>query len=216
MGAALGVRSMNGVLVVTVNGAEAESPVTPVTVRVYVPGVAPALTMKPVPSNWPVAVIVHDDDDTMTGEAGACEKVQGPAASAVLNPPPATVIIVPSGAAFGEITMNGAITLKVAEAESPVLPTKVTVYVPGLTRPALKLPLGAPLPGVVKLHVKAGTNGAPPMVHVVSAAEKPAPLTTTSVPTGPKLGIRVAVGWDMTVKVAEAESPAGVPVTVIV
>jgi hypothetical protein len=112
--------------------------------------------------------------------------------------------------------MNGPTTVKVAEAESPVLPTKVTVYVPGLTRPAVKLPLGAPFCGVVKLHVKAGTSGAPPIVHVVSAAEYPAPLATTSVPTGPELGIRVSVGCDMTVKVAEAESPAGVPVTVMV
>ena len=47
IGPILGVRIMTGVLTVTVKVAEAESPLLPVTVRVYVPGVAPALTVNP-------------------------------------------------------------------------------------------------------------------------------------------------------------------------
>ena len=50
IGAELGVRTMNGVLVVTFRVAAAESPVEPVTVIVYVPGVAPELILNPLPT----------------------------------------------------------------------------------------------------------------------------------------------------------------------
>jgi len=126
IGAVAGVRTMNGVLVVTVSCAEAESPVRPLTVIVYTPGVAPPLMMNAAPSSWPVAVIVHEEDDTTNGLAGACENVHIPA-SPVLNCPPVTVILVPTGAAFGDRVMNGARTVKVAVPASPVLPVTVTV-----------------------------------------------------------------------------------------
>jgi len=51
IGAVAGVRTMNGVLVVTVSCAEAESPVRPLTVIVYMPGVAPPLMMNAAPSS---------------------------------------------------------------------------------------------------------------------------------------------------------------------
>jgi len=60
------------------------------------------------------------------------------------------------------------------------------------------------------------SNAGPLIVHIaVSAAENPAPSITIAAPTGPELGVRVIAGWDMTVKVAEAESPPGDPVTVM-
>jgi hypothetical protein len=138
-------------------------------------------------------------------------------ASATLKPLPVIEILVLTGPELGDKVMDGPRTVRVAEAESPVLPVTVTVYVPGETVPIVKLPLGAPLPGVMILHPTDTTAGEPPIVHIaLSAAENPAPLTTIVAPTGPELGIRVNVGCDMTVKVAEAESPATLPVTVIV
>jgi hypothetical protein len=143
-------------------------------------------------------------------------KAQRPA-SAVLKPPPLTVIVVPTGAAFGDNVMNGPTTVRLAEPASPVLPVTVTVYVPGETVPMKKLPVGAPLPGVTKVQVGVlMSNAGPLIVHVVSAAENPAPLITIAAPTGPELGTRVIVGWDMTVKVAEALSPPGAAVRVMV
>jgi hypothetical protein len=186
---------MKGVLVVTLKVAEAESPVVPVTVIVYVPGTAPVLTTKPAPSTWPDGVIVHVavNRGTTLGVAGACENLHVPA-SPTLNPPPLTVMAVPIGAALGDNVMKGPRTVRVAEAASPVLPVTVTVYVPGETAPIVKLPLGAPLPGVTKEQVTGTTAGPPLIVHDVSAAENPTPSTTMVAPSGPELGIRVIVG----------------------
>ena len=158
---------------------------------------------------------------TIIGVLGDCTKLgvlHGLAASPVLKPLPVTETVVPTGPLFGDNVMNGPMTVMVVEAASPVLPVRVTVYVPGETEPIVKLPVGAPLPGVTKLQVGAVTRDSGPLsVHIiVSATENPAPSTTMVAPTGAEPGIRVIVGCDMTVKVAEAESPAGVPVTVIV
>ena len=76
---------------VTVNPADPISPVGPVTVRVYVPGVAPALTANPLPVTCPEALIVHVADPTMSGLDGDWPKVHVPA-SPELNPAPVTAI----------------------------------------------------------------------------------------------------------------------------
>jgi len=70
---------------------------------------------------------------TIKGEAGACPKVHVPA-SPVLKPLPVTATIVPIEPMLGVSTMNGVltVTVKLAEAESPVVPVTVSVYVPGV------------------------------------------------------------------------------------
>jgi len=55
----------------------------------------------------------------------------------------------------------------------------------------------------------------PEIVHVVSPAPNPLPLMVTAVPRIPELGVRVIEG-PVTVNVALALSPAGLPVTVTV
>ena len=58
----------------------------------------------------------------------------------------------------------------------------------------------------------------PLIVHDVSLGENPLPARNTSaVPAGPELGVRAMLGDDaVTVNMAMALSPAGLPVTVIV
>jgi hypothetical protein len=55
----------------------------------------------------------------------------------------------------------------------------------------------------------------PDKEQVVSVDENPEPETTTVAPTAAETGVRVTVG-PLKPKVAEAESPIGVPVAVIV
>jgi hypothetical protein len=55
----------------------------------------------------------------------------------------------------------------------------------------------------------------PDKEQVVSVEENPEPETTTVTPTAPETGARVTFG-PLNPKVAEAESPMGVPVAVIV
>jgi len=73
----------------------------------------------------------------MDGVLGDCTKLGGPhgPTSPVLKPLPVTETIVPTGPLFGDNVMNGPRTVSVAEAESPVLPVTLTVYVPGETVP---------------------------------------------------------------------------------
>jgi len=55
------------------------------------------------------------------------------------------------------------------------------------------------------------------MTQVVSAAANPLPVTLTAVPAGPALGVRVIAGVGVvTVKVAVAKSPVGLPRTLTV
>ena len=71
---------------------------------------------------------------------GVCEKVHEPA-SPVLNPLPVAETIVPFGPLVGVSTMKGPVTIIFAEAESPVPPVTVRVYVPGVAVVAIVNPL---------------------------------------------------------------------------
>ena len=62
-----------GAFVVTVKVVLAESPVLPVTVRVYTPGTADVAIVNPLVVNTPLELIVHTDAITMLGVAGDCE-----------------------------------------------------------------------------------------------------------------------------------------------
>ena len=77
---------------------------------------------------------------TITGALGVCTKfgvLHGPA-SAELKLLPVTATIVPMGPMLGVSTMNGVltVTVKLAEAVSPVAPVTVSVYVPGVAEGA--------------------------------------------------------------------------------
>ena len=118
---------MNGALAVTVKVPEAASPLVPVTVIVYAPGVAVAATLNPLGANCPLGVIVQVDAATITGAAGACEITQTPA-SARLNPPPLMVTASLIGPEVGVKVIDGAGIVKLACATSPVVvPVSVTV-----------------------------------------------------------------------------------------
>jgi hypothetical protein len=119
---------MNGALVVTVKGLEAESPRPPVTVIVYVPGVAVAATLNPLGAIFPLVSMVHVEAPTITGAAGACEITQGfRAKSPRLNPPPVMVTGVLTGPEVGVSVIAGAGIVNCCCAVSPVLPARVTV-----------------------------------------------------------------------------------------
>src|SRR5208282_2513595 len=117
---------MNGALAVTVKVAEAASPVVPVTVIVYAPGVAVAATLNPLGANCPLGVIVHVDAAKITGAAGACEMTQTPA-SPRLNPPPLIVTASLIGPEVGVSVIAGVGIVKLACPVSPVAPVRVTV-----------------------------------------------------------------------------------------
>ena len=118
---------MKGALAVTVNCAEAASPETPVTVIVYVPGVAVAATLNPLGASCPLGAMVHVVAPATTGAAGACEITHTPA-SARLNPPPLIVTAVLIGPEDGVSAIDGVGIVKVACAVSPVVvPFMVTV-----------------------------------------------------------------------------------------
>jgi len=127
--AAFGVGTMKGALVVTVKVLEAESPRPPVTVIVYVPGVAVVATLNPLGAIFPLVSMVHVEAATMTGAAGACEIIQGFAAKSTrLNPPPLMVTAVLTGPEAGVSTIAGVGIVKDACAVSPVVvPFRVTV-----------------------------------------------------------------------------------------
>ena len=80
--------------------------------------------------------------------------------------------------------------------------------------PAMKLPVGAPLPAVM-VQVGVVTKLPPEIVHPVSANEKCVPTTLTVVPVGPDVGVAVIEGA-RTVNVAVPASAPGLPVTVMV
>lgn len=193
----------------------------PVTVSKYVPGVALGATVNPLPDNWPDPVIVHVAEATITGLDGDWPKVHVPR-SPELNPPPVTAIWTPIAAAFGVGTMNGAlvVTVKVLEAESPLVPVTVIVYVPGVAVAATLNPLGAIFPLVSMVHVDAatitGAAGAWEITHTPASARlNPPPLMVTAVLTGPKVGVSTIAGVGI-VKDACAVSPVVVPFRVTV
>ena len=84
--------------------------------------------MKLVADNKPPLVIVHTGEAMSTGVDGDCRKVHDPA-SAALKPLPPTVTPVPDGPPVGLRVIMGAfdVTVKLALAESPVVPVTVIV-----------------------------------------------------------------------------------------
>jgi hypothetical protein len=105
-----------------------------------------------------------------------------------------------------------AVTTKVAEAESPTgLPVERIGYEPAVTLVTVNLPVNVP-PEIEQVEP---LTGLPDKEQVVSVDENPEPETTTVAPTAPETGVRVTVG-PLNPNVAEAESPVGVPVAVIV
>ena len=123
----MGVGTINGALVVTVKVLEAESPLVPVTVIVYVPGVALGATLNPLGAIFPLVSMVQVDAATITGAAGAWDIVHTPA-SARLNPPPLMVTAVLTGPEVGVRVIAGVGIVNVACAVSPVVvPFRVTV-----------------------------------------------------------------------------------------
>ena len=167
---------------VTVKTAVPKSPLLPVTVTTYVPGVASSATVKLVEVNVPVLVIVHEGKPIMF--AGVLEIVVH--VSTVLKPLPVIVTAVPAGPELGASVMAGevVVTTNFAEAVSPVLPVTVTVYVPGVAASATVKLVELNVPVLVIVH-----EGKPIMfvgvleivVHV-SAGLKPLPVMVTPVP----------------------------------
>jgi hypothetical protein len=105
-----------------------------------------------------------------------------------------------------------AVTTNVAEAESPTgLPVEMMGYEPAATLATANLPLNVP-PEIEQVEL---LNGLPDREQVVSVDENPEPETTTVAPTAAETGVRVTVG-PLNPNVAEAESPIGDPVAVIV
>jgi hypothetical protein len=106
-------------------------------------------------------------------------------------------------------------TTKVAEAESSLgLPVAVIVYAAETATLATRNDAYKVPPEIEQLVVP---TGVPDIEQLVSAVEKPDPATSTDVPTGAEVGLSVIdEGAPLTVKLAEAESPPGLPVTVIV
>ena len=72
---------------------------------------------------------MHTSAVTMNGLLGVCMKLGGPhgPTSAVSKPPPIAVTCVPIGPEVGVRITNGPVTVKLADAESPVLPVTVRV-----------------------------------------------------------------------------------------
>jgi len=112
------------------------------------------------------------------------------------------------------IDMVPAPTTKVAEAESSLgLPVAVIVYVPDAIETTVNDAYKVP-PEIEQLKTP---TGPPDSEQLVSAVEKSEPSTSTDTPTGTEVALSVIDGdAPLTVKLAEAESPPGLPVAVIV
>ena len=119
-GAELGMKLIDGEVVVTVNVACAESPVLPVTVIVCAPNVALLRTVNE-PVTTPPGEVEHEGEVTMLGN-GVLAIVQ--LESAVLNPLPVTVTTVRTGPKLGLSETDGVVlvTVNAACAKSPLLP----------------------------------------------------------------------------------------------
>jgi hypothetical protein len=129
--------------------------------------------------------------------------------SLAANPLPLTVTTVPSGPELGVREIEGPVTVNVAEPESPSgVPLTVIVYGPAATLPTVKLVPALIAPPVIPHAVgEMTTPPVPEIVHAVSLTPNPVPVTVTTVPSGPELGVRAILG-PVTVKKALAESPA--------
>ncbi len=104
------------------------------------------------------------------------------------------------------------ITAKLAEAESPTgLPMDMIGYDPIGTLATVNEPVNVP-PEIEQVEL---LTGLPDNEQVVSVDENPEPEITAIAPTAAETGVRVTLG-PLNLKVAEAESPIGLPVAVIV
>jgi len=101
--------------------------------------------------------------------------------SLVEKPDPDTVTVVPTGAEAGLSVIDRvrALTVKVAEAESPVDPITVTEYVPAATLATTNEAVNVP-PETAQVGVP---TALPDNEQVVSLEEKPEPDTRTVDPT---------------------------------
>jgi len=105
-----------------------------------------------------------------------------------------------------------AITAKVAVAESPTgLPVEMIEYDPTGTLATVNEPANVP-PEIEQVEL---LTGLPDNEQVVSVDENPEPEITAVAPTVAETGVKVTLG-PLNRKVAEAESPVGLPVAVIV
>jgi hypothetical protein len=106
------------------------------------------------------------------------------------------------------------VTVKLAETESPLgLLVAVIVYGPVVTFATVKEPDNAPL----ESEQSAEVTTSPESVQFASLEGKPEPETWTPAPTGAEVSFSDNDGGEfVTVNVCEAQSPSGVPVTVIV
>lgn len=112
------------------------------------------------------------------------------------------------------IDREALVTVKSAVTSSPTgSPLSVTVYPSGVTSATVKEAVTDP--SAIE-HVPE-LIGLPDSEHVESLGEKPDPSTWTELPTGADKGFTVIVrAGPLTRRVAEAESPAGLPVAVTV
>jgi len=108
------------------------------------------------------------------------------------------------------------VTVKTADEESPTgLPVTVIVYAPTGTLATMNEPVIDP--SIIE-QVSEPIEPLPDNEHVESLDEKPDPETCTVLPTGAETGSNVIVRPPLlvTVKVADVESPSGLPVAVTV
>lgn len=137
--------------------------------------------------------------------------------SAVEKPEPETPTVVPIAADEVPNVMVGevpATIVKLVNAESPPgLPTAVIVYEPVLAVATVNLPVNVPL----ETEQVKELTGAPEIEHEESLGKKFDPDTSTVAPADPEVGLSVIDGGCVeTTKLADAVSPLGSPVAVIV
>jgi hypothetical protein len=110
--------------------------------------------------------------------------------------------------------MSGPVTVKLAEAESPLgLLLAVIVYGPVVTFATINEPDNSPL----ETEQFAEVTTSPDSVQFTSLVGKPVPETWTAAPMVPEDSLSDNDSEEfVTVNVCEAQSPLGVPVTVIV
>jgi hypothetical protein len=157
-----------------VNVAEAESPLEPVTVIVYTPD-ATLATM-----NEPLSV---PPEIEQLSDAITTPPVNEQVASPDENPTPETRTVDPTVADVGlsvtDAVTEGAVTVNVAEAESPEDPVTVIVYTPTATLATRNEAVNVPLEIVqVWEAMKLPDNE-----QVISLGENPEPDTRTVDPT---------------------------------
>jgi hypothetical protein len=119
-------------------------------------------------------------------------------------------VVLPSVVSF----TSGPVTVKLAETEIPLgLLVAVIAYGPVVTFATTKEPDNSPLESEQSSEV----TTLPESVQFASVDGKTEPETWTPAPTGAEVSFSDNDGEEfVTVKVCEAQSPAGIPVTVIV